>query len=243
MMKVTGKMAARCRDLRAHRPAVIVCLGDSVTHGCFEMTTLPDGRWETTFRPQEGYAARLQRRLNALYPAAAPCVMDAGISGDSAKGGLERLERDVLSLNPDLVIVNFGLNDSGNDDVEGGLKAYAANMAAIFDRVLAAGAECMLLTPNRMCAYVPASIYIEELRAIAKKCTHTQNDGILTRYVEAAKAAAQARNMPVADAYAKWQAMDRCGVDTTAMLANDINHPIPEMHELFVEAILDKLFE
>ena len=49
--------------------------------------------------------------------------------------------------------------------------------------------------------------------------------------------------MPVADAYAKWQAMDRCGVDTTAMLANDINHPIPEMHELFVEVILDKLFE
>ena len=243
MMKVTGKMAARCRDLRAHRPAVIVCLGDSVTHGCFEMTTLPDGRWETTFRPQEGYAARLQRKLNALYPAAAPCVMDAGISGDSAKGVLERLERDVLSLNPDLVIVNFGLNDSGNDDVEGGLKAYAANMAAIFDRVLAAGAECMLLTPNRMCAYVPASIHNEELRAIAKKCTHTQNDGILTRYVEAAKAQAQARNMPVADAYAKWQAMDRCGVDTTALLANDINHPIPEMHELFVEAILDKLFE
>ncbi len=243
MMKVTGKMAARCRDLRAHRPAVIVCLGDSVTHGCFEMTTLPDGRWETTFRPQEGYAARLQRKLNALYPAAAPCVMDAGISGDSAKGGLERLERDVLSLNPDLVIVNFGLNDSGNDDVEGGLKAYAANMAAIFDRVLAAGAECMLLTPNRMCAYVPASIHNEELRAIAKKCTHTQNDGILTRYVEAAKAEAQARHMPVADAYAKWQAMDRCGVDTTALLANDINHPVADMHELFVEAILDKLFE
>ena len=116
-------------------------------------------------------------------------------------------------------------------------------MAAIFDKVLATGAECMLLTPNRMCAYVPAGIHKEELRAIAKKCTHTQNDGILTRYVEAAKAEAQARHMPVADAYAKWQAMDRCGVDTTAMLANDINHPIPEMHELFVEVILDKLFE
>ena len=243
MMKVTEKMAGRCRDFRAYRPAVIVCLGDSVTHGCFEMTTLPNGGWETTFRPHEGYAARLQKKLNALYPAAAPCVMDAGISGDSAKGGLDRLERDVLSLKPDLVIVNFGLNDSGNEDVEGGLKAYAANMAAIFDKVLATGAECMLLTPNRMCAYVPAGIHKEELRAIAKKCTHTQNDGILTRYVEAAKAEAQARHMPVADAYAKWQAMDRCGVDTTAMLANDINHPIPEMHELFVEAILDKLFE
>ena len=243
MRKTLEKISARNKDAWNQPVASVACLGDSVTHGCFEMTTLPDGRWETTFRPHEGYAARLQKKLNALYPAAAPCVMDAGISGDSAKGGLKRLERDVLSLNPDLVIVNFGLNDSGSDDVEGGLKAYAANMAAIFDRVLAAGAECMLLTPNRMCAYVPASIHNEELRAIAKKCTHTQNDGILTRYVEAAKAQARARNMPVADAYAKWQAMDRCGVDTTALLANDINHPIPEMHELFVEAILDRLFE
>lgn len=242
-MKILEKLSARNQDA-PHAPVVtIACLGDSVTHGCFEMTTLPDGRWETTFRPHEGYAARLQKKLNALYPAAAPCVMDAGISGDSARGGLARLERDVLSLNPDLVIVNFGLNDSGNDDVESGLKAYAANMAAIFDKVLASGAECMLLTPNRMCAYVSAGIQREELRAIAEKCTHTQNDGILTRYVEAAKAEAQARHMPVADAYAKWQAMDRCGVDTTAMLANDINHPIPEMHELFVETILDKLFE
>ena len=33
MMKVTEKMAGRCRDFRAYRPAVIVCLGDSVTHG------------------------------------------------------------------------------------------------------------------------------------------------------------------------------------------------------------------
>lgn len=243
MMKVTEKMAERCRDFRAHRPAVIVCLGDSVTHGCFEMTTLPNGHWETTFRPHEGYAARLQKKLNMLYPAAAPCVVDAGISGDSAKGGLERLERDVLSLKPDLVIVNFGLNDACNEDVESGLKAYVSSMGAIFDSVLATGAECMLLTPNRMCAYVSRNIQFPDLCTFAEKCTHVQNDGILTRYVEAAKAAALERHMPVADAYAKWQAMDLCGVDTTAMLTNDLNHPIPEMHELFVDAILDKLFE
>ena len=88
MMKVTEKMAGRCRDFRAYRPAVIVCLGDSVTHGCFEMTTLPNGGWETTFRPHEGYAARLQKKLNALYPAAAPCVMDAGISESSASSSV-----------------------------------------------------------------------------------------------------------------------------------------------------------
>ena len=243
MMKTLEKISARNKDAWNQPVVSVACLGDSVTHGCFEVFMNRFNQIDTRYRPDRGYVAQLRRRLDVLYPAAAVSVLNAGVSGGNAGHGLARLERDVLSHRPDLVIVNFGLNDSGNDDVEGGLKAYAANMAAIFDRVLAAGAECMLLTPNRMCAYVPASIHNEELRAIAKKCTHTQNDGILTRYVEAAKAQAQARHMPVADAYAKWQAMDRCGVDTTAMLANDINHPIPEMHELFVEAILDRLFE
>ena len=66
-MKTTEKMALRCRDARACRPAVIACLGDSVTHGCFELVDLPDGRFDTTYRPHEGYAARLQRRLKGSW--------------------------------------------------------------------------------------------------------------------------------------------------------------------------------
>lgn len=243
MMKVTQKIAARPNARKETRPAVIVCLGDSVTHGCFEMMTLPNGGWETTFRPYEGYAAKLQRRLNELYPAAAPCVMNAGISGDNAGGGLARLDRDVLSLQPDLVIVNFGLNDSCNKDVEGGLKAYRANLSAIFDKVIASGAECMLLTPNRMCSYVSGELTNEDLRRVAADVAKTQNEGILPRYLDEARAAAAERNMPIADAYAKWDAMERCGVDTTALLANHINHPVEKLHELFVDVILDKLFE
>ncbi len=242
MMKTTEKIAERCRAARACRPAVIVCLGDSVTHGCFELIDLPDGRFETTYRPHEGYAARLQRRLNILYPAAAPCVLDAGISGDSAAGGLERLERDALSVNPDLVIVNFGLNDACGEDPDKSLAAYAENMRGIFRGVLASGAECMLLTPNRMCAYVPAFVKRDDLRGIARRCAEIQNGGLLTRFVDAARAAANELGVPVADAYARWQAMDRCGVDTTALLANGINHPTAEMHELFVEAVLERLF-
>ena len=88
----------------------------------------------------------------ALYPAAAVNVLNAGISGDNASGALARLERDVLSRKPDLVTVNLALNDAMNPDVEAGLAAYAAAMGEIMDRVLASGAECMLVTPNFMCA-------------------------------------------------------------------------------------------
>lgn len=242
-MKVTEKMAGRCQSVRTHRPAVIACLGDSVTHGCFEMVKYPDGHWQSTCRPDEGYGARLQKRLRNFFPLAAPTVFNAGIGGDNASGGFKRLQRDVLSISPDLVIVNFGLNDSCDSNVERGLAAYTERMAGIFDGVLETGAECMLLTPNRMCSYVSEAIETEALKQTAAHCAQVQNDGILTRYVETARALAQERGMPVADAYAHWQALERGGVDTTALLSNRINHPVMEMHDVFVDAIIDKLFE
>ncbi len=186
-MKVTEKMAARCKDVRGNRPAVIVCLGDSVTHGCFELKRYADGHWQSTCRPDEGYGARLERRLRNLFPVAAPSVFNVGIGGDNAGGGLARLERDVLSLNPDLVIVDFGLNDACHGHVEEGLATYKANMAGIFDKVLATGAECMLLTPNFMCSYVSDGV-IEEYKGVAAHCAQVQTSGTFDRYVEAARA-------------------------------------------------------
>ena len=35
--------------------------------------------------------------------------------------------------------------------------------------------------------------------------------------------------------------MERSGVDTTALLANHINHPARDMHALFVHRILEQL--
>lgn len=69
----------------------IVCFGDSLTQGV--------GAGEG-----EDYPSLLARQL--AYP-----VINAGRGGDTSQDGLERLERDVLSHNPRLVIVFFGGND------------------------------------------------------------------------------------------------------------------------------------
>jgi acyl-CoA thioesterase-1 len=69
----------------------IVCFGDSLTQGV--------GAGEG-----EDYPSILARQLS--YP-----VINAGRGGDTSQDGLERLDRDVLSHNPRLVIVFFGGND------------------------------------------------------------------------------------------------------------------------------------
>lgn len=240
-MKIAKRLAERQQNAFESTPVLIACLGDSVTHGCFEVFINRHGNIDTRYDQEQGYAAGLRRRLTSCYPAAAVSVLNAGISGDNAPNGLRRLERDVLRHAPDLVTVNFGLNDamSGME----GLETYRAAMDGIFAKLTEAGIECMLVTSNRMCAYVAPGIAAPELREVAAQAAKIQNEGVLDAYVQEARETAQRYGAPIADAYQVWTNMERMGIDTTAMLCNDINHPSPEAHNIFVEKIMEKIFE
>lgn len=242
-MQFLRKLSEREKHTSEVAPVLVACFGDSVTHGCFDLLVEPDGSFTPHFMAEQGYAAKLMNRLHMLYPAGNASLLNAGISGDGSKGGLARVERDVLSRRPDLVIVNFALNDSMNPDPDANIPVYAQNMRKIFEKILASGAEALLLTPNFMCSYVPYLVQGELLRGVAQKAAKVQNEGILTRYVEAARGVAAQMNIPVADAYRRWEQMAAMGVDTTALLSNGINHPTAEMHDIFVDEIMRKVFE
>ncbi len=106
---------------------LIIGLGDSLTYG-----------WEV----ERGFFDRFVDMLETRYPKAHLERLNAGIPGDTADGGLARLNR-LLDFNPDLVIVQFALNDafSGIDprDFEGSMQSIAA-------RVLELPAAVMLVT-------------------------------------------------------------------------------------------------
>ena len=63
MMRITQRIAERNKDYYGKKPVTIVCLGDSVTHGCFEVFINRFGGIDTVYKPEQGYTARLQRRL------------------------------------------------------------------------------------------------------------------------------------------------------------------------------------
>ncbi len=69
----------------------IICFGDSITFGYGA-------------EPQESYPSILAE-ISGLP------VINAGIDGDTSAEGLERINKDVLSRNPVLVIIEFGGND------------------------------------------------------------------------------------------------------------------------------------
>jgi lysophospholipase L1-like esterase len=69
-------------------------------------------------------------------------VVAAGVSGDTTEGGLDRLERDVLSRNPGTVIVCLGGNDIlRRMPVDGTIN----NLDAIISRSQASGAMVVLI--------------------------------------------------------------------------------------------------
>lgn len=231
------RLAARQQNPFGERPVLIACLGDSVTHGVFEVTEAAgqsSGGMALTYDAGAVYHARLKQLLDLFYPAAAVQVINAGISGDSAAGGAARLERDVLSFSPDLCIVCFGLNDATGG--QAGLPDFRQALTEILDRL--ADIPTILLTPCRMNTAVSGFITGDALRAAAERCRETQTTGVLSAYVEIVRDLAGSRGVALCDEYARYEAWAAGGVDTDRFLANGINHPLRDIHRLWAYDLL-----
>ncbi len=75
----------------------LVCLGDSVTFG-----------WNISY--ERSFPYLLEERLKKHYPEV--MVINSGIGGQTVIDGLDRLDSDVSYYGPQVVIINFGLNDA-----------------------------------------------------------------------------------------------------------------------------------
>lgn len=79
------------------------------------MTPLKDGDrvvfYGDSITEQRLYTRYLQQYVGIRYPDRTVRFFNAGWGGDTAPGALKRLERDVLSLQPTVVTLFFGMND------------------------------------------------------------------------------------------------------------------------------------
>lgn len=238
-MEIIQKFIKKQNDLWMESQVTIAFLGDSVTQGCFEVYWKENVGIHTVFEQEKGYHRILAKLLAMLYPSVPVTVINAGISGDNAPHGLQRLERDVISHNPDLVVVCFGLNDamSGIEHIP----QYLNALEGIFEQLKCRGIETIFMTPNMMATEVCDSIADPRIRAIASQAVSVQNDGILDAYMQQARAVCERQRVRVCDCYAKWKQLQRNGVNITQLLSNQINHPTPEMHALFATSLLEQM--
>lgn len=244
-LAVLKKLSAKNGDAMGNPPVTVGFLGDSITNGCFEvypaMTDEGERGIDVIFDPEQGYTAKFRQLLLTLYPRAQINIINAGISGDSAPGGLARMERDLLPYKPDLTVVCFGLNDCGGGI--DGIQKYHDALVSIIRRLQESGSEVILMTPQPICPRVHTKLRGEWLREYAKTLEASFADGIFDRYMQAARGAAAETGAALCDVYAKWMAMYENGVDITDLLSNYLNHPTREMHQLFAWSLIDTMFK
>ena len=236
-MKFIQKLAYKNENYTTAEPLCAAFLGDSVTHGVFEIHAAAGGGIGIVMDYEAVYHAQWRNLMNGVYPNAPIHVINAGISGSSAADGLCRLDRDVLRYSPDLAVVCFGLND-----VNGGmekLEEYGQTLECIFRRLMERGIETIFMTPNMLNTRVSPLTVPPSVVDFAANTAQMQNDGRMDAYMERARVAAEACGVALCDCYRKWKQLQAAGVDTTALLSNHINHPNRQLHKLFANALFD----
>ena len=174
-------------EQKAAQQHALVFLGDSITQG-----------WGDDFRGR--------------FPGMK--VANRGISGDTSRGLLARLDADVLALNPRGIVLLIGTNDVGLDVPPAGI---AANVKLLLDKIAAHNPA----TPVILCQVFPTSSKkdrptdkIRELnRLLAEVARGNKHVTVLDTYTLFANADGEAKPEEFPDllhpndaGYAKWRA-------------------------------------
>lgn len=177
----------------------LVGLGDSLTHG-----------WMVS----RGYYDRFAGWLEERFGGAVLESRNEGVPGDTSRGGLYRLG-GIMARSPDLVVVQFGINDLWCSVP---VSAFAANLREIVARIGDGGAIAVLVTS--------CPLPDESSRPHADP------------YFDAIRAVAQRARAPIADTERAWR--ESAALDS--MRLGDGVHPDDRGHELMASA-LRALFE
>ena len=223
-MNIKEKLMLSTDGLEQFGPINIVAFGDSITHGV--MNGYND--YENV------YWNRLRKKLNAFRNFMPVNIIDAGIGGTTATASLKRMESQVFRHAPDLVIICFGLNDVNFE-----FEDYIHSLKTIFSQCRVREIDCIFMSPNMLNTYV-ADDTPAKFREYAFETAEMQNSGKTDKYIYAAMDLAREMGVPVCDCYSKWKELAKTE-DTTMLLCNRINHPTPEMHELFANALYDMI--
>ena len=201
--------------LRVRKGDTVVFLGDSITE-------------------QQLYTNYVESYLVSRFPGLNLRFYNAGWGGDVAPGGLERLDRDVLSLKPSLVTICYGMNDAGYVFPTREIRErFEKAMRRIIARLKARGIRTVLFTPGF--ADVTAS------PALLKPVDYNRKG--LSVLAGVVKKIARDAKLPVRDLRTLMTEVDGKAkrADRKFVMAPDGFHPDPAGHLVMAYGVLEGL--
>jgi lysophospholipase L1-like esterase len=190
----------------------------------------------------DNYPRQLDRRLKKLGTEAT--IVNSGVNGDTTSGAAKRFDEDVLAHNPDLVIIQFGLNDQTMRLYEDpsemksyvSLEDYAASLRRYVSELRSRNCRVILMTPNPMCwtetleRHYPAGPFLD-----------APNGGnqLLERYVETVREFARTEKIPLVDVFRQFNEYERkTGGKIQELFLDDGVHPNERGYGLVVDRLI-----
>lgn len=191
-------------DLKNGCDVTIVAFGDSITAGYA-------ARW--------GFPSFWKEMLQKKYPLARIEMINSGVSGDTTMDGVARLDWSVLSYEPDLVTINFGINDCV---LRLGLEEFEMNFVEMVRRIRAGpGSEILLLSSQPL--------------------ETPPYDRMVLDYYEAIERVAREMDVGFVDVYGAWMDRIKAGTPLSSLILPGLDHPNEAGHRIIAEELM-KLF-
>lgn len=218
---VTSQLGAADAELK------IVAFGDSTTASRGDLNIYPDILQKEL--QQRGLAVR---------------VINAGIGGNHTKHARDRFREDVLAHDPDIVVIQFGINDAAIDVWKDppataprvSLKVYEQNLRHFIDVLSRKQTRIVLMTPNPL-------RWTRNMREMYGKPPYQPDkaDGFnitLAAYAETVRQVAETTNVELVDvawSFEQFAAADGRNVDDLLL---DGIHPNERGHRLIADQLL-----
>ncbi len=185
----------------------------------FHGHSVPSGYWSNQeVRTLDSYPYILLGLLKKAYPKAVINIITTAIGGEHAEKGAARFATDVLPHQPDVIFIDYALNDLGL-----GLERSEAAWAQMIEEAKLNNISVVLLTPS------------PDQR---QDMGNTEN--LLSKHAQQIRKLAAKYGLPVADSYAAFEAVFKEN-GTIEPFMSHVNHPNRLGHELIANEIF-KLF-
>ena len=169
-------------------------------------------------------------------------VFNEGIGGNNTYDILARLDSDVLSHQPDLVVMMIGTNDVLNSGNSVPLDQYEANLTQLVQRITNSGSQLAMMTilpcyEPYLLERHPASFYGDDGPNGRVKLANVAVQQVAATY-----------GIPVVDTYTLFELYGNVGETVDSLIRNEVNsgmrdgvHPTPEGYDLIGNAVADTI--